>query len=360
MVSPSLITGEASNLSNAIKNYTSIIDELSSSWKGISYDNLSSKASDFVSKVASIISQMSAFASAIEVYKNYKNTKDNYDKNISTYNNEIRFSDDPNIIKQYLMYFNETEQEMKNMANQINNYLSEASAFTMEATSLNGQKTSGASSEMDTTRTLSNMNANHRISSEGGTFIADGEYGEYGHFYSSIDGRVHTIYRQSQISGWENTNCNRAAAASIASAYGADQALDEAKNSRDGLGYLQKPTDDYFSQFGLQADINTVDCQYDAVEDDIINTVSQGNYVMFDLTEAGARGKSNQKWTSTRHWVSVLDIKKIGDGDRDYAIYVSDSGHDGSITDYGLGEGWYTIDEFSGRHILNYTTVTSV
>ena len=80
---------------------------------------------------------------------------------------------------------------------------------------------------------------------------------------------------------------------------------------------------------------------------------------MFDLSQPNVHGQSGQQWTSARHWVSVLDIKRTGEGENDYAIFVSDSGHGGSTADHGLGTGWYSIDEFSGQRIANFTTVSS-
>ena len=360
MVSQGLVMSDANNVRNAISNYASQVDDLSSSWKGMSYDNLNSQASEFAGNAANITSQMSSFANAIEVYESYKRTKESYDKYISIYNNEVRFSGDQSLIKQYLMFFSETEQEMRNLASKINSYLAEASSFHMDATKANSQPTSGASSTSGTQSTSSTNTSNHQVSTEGGTFIADGVYGEFGHIESSIDGKLHTIYNQSQIAGWA-TNCNRAAAASIASAFDEydGQAVDVAKGSQNGIGYDSQVTNNYFSQFGLSAEVNRINGSYDTIKDDLVSTLLQGDYVMFDLSEPHVRGQSGQEWTSTRHWVSVLDIKQTGDGPEDYAIFVSDSGHGASSADHGLGAGWYSINEFTGQNIANFTTVTS-
>ena len=194
---------------------------------------------------------------------------------------------------------------------------------------------------------------------EGGKFVLDDSKGVYWYIISSIDGKKHVVFRQSQISGWA-TNCNRAAAASIASAF-VDNPWDAvaiAKKSAGGLGSNNKVTNDYFSQFGLSANVTKVNGSYDKIKNDLVENLKKGNYVMFDLSRPNVRGKSGQKWTSTRHWVSILDIKKTGNGPNDYAIFVSDSGHKGSATDHGLGTGWYSIDEFSGQKIASYTVVS--
>ena len=47
----------------------------------------------------------------------------------------------------------------------------------------------------------------------------------------------------------------------------------------------------------------------------------------------------------------------VKNGPNDYAIFISDSGHKGSATNHGLGAGWYSLDEFSGQKIANFTTV---
>ena len=195
---------------------------------------------------------------------------------------------------------------------------------------------------------------------EGGKFVIDSKKGMYGYIISSIDGKRHVVFRQSQISGWA-TNCNRAAAASIASAFTSNpwDAVNVAKKSRGGIGYNNKVTNNYFNQFGLSANVRHVNGSYDSIKNELVNTLKNGNYVMFDLSRSNVRGKSGQKWTSTRHWLSIIDIKKTGNGPNDYAIFVSDSGHKGSTTNHGLGTGWYSINEFSGQKIANFTTITN-
>ena len=155
---------------------------------------------------------------------------------------------------------------------------------------------------------------------------------------------------------------NRAAAASIASGFASysGEAVDVAKSSSNGIGYNSDVTNKYFSNFGLTATVNRINGSYDSVKSDIVTNLNSGNYVMFDLSQPNVYGKSGQKWSSTRHWVSVLDIKRTGTGDNDYAIFVSDSGHGASTVDHGLGTGWYSLDEFSGQRIANFTTVRAV
>ena len=191
----------------------------------------------------------------------------------------------------------------------------------------------------------------------GGNFVSDGSNGIYGHIVSSLDGKRHTIFRQSQISGW-GQNCNRAAAASIASAYTTNEwtAVEAANQVGQGIGYEKSATDKYFSKFGLSAKITNIGGPYDNIKDSLLSNISNGNYVMFDLSEPHVNGKSGQNWTTTRHWLAILDVKKTSNGS--YAIFVSDSGHQGSTKDYGLGAGWYDINEFSGQRIQYFTVIS--
>ena len=188
---------------------------------------------------------------------------------------------------------------------------------------------------------------------EGGEFVVDESKGIYGYFVSSIDGKKHIIYNQSQISGWSG-DCNRAALASIVSAYEANSwdAVNLAKKCPNGLGYKSKVTNDYLANFGLSADVKDINGSYDSVKNNIIKSLSSGDYVMFDLPDPHVKGQSGQTWTSTRHWLAILDIKKTGSGPNDYSIFISDSGRRGRA-------GWYSINEFSGQRIQNFTTVTN-
>ena len=203
------------------------------------------------------------------------------------------------------------------------------------------------------------LNIFNNITDTIGKFIANIVSGKYGSIVSSIDGKEHTIYNQVQL-GWPN-DCNRAAFASIVSALVDDpmKLIDELKKCKDGLGYISDVTNDTLSKYGLHASVNKIDGSYDTVKGDIVSALKSGKMVMFDLSEPNVYGESGQKWTGTRHWLAVLDIKKTGPGENDYAIFVSDSGHNGSTKDYyGLGEGWYPISEFNGKKIANVTTIS--
>ena len=335
MVSSGTVSSDASELKQFGSDYTSKVGELSSSWKGASYDNIVNRASEFTSELQNVANQLSTFSEAVSLYESYKQAKDSYN---STTDEKQK---------------SEYQSRMNNYASQIKSALSSASSYKLTATSLTASI--GIEAEADTTDTTdTTTQTQNAVTTEGGQFVADSRKGVYG--YIEINGRRFTIFRQSQIEGWAR-NCNRAAAASIASAYGnANDAVNIAKKASNGLGYNNAVTNKYFNQFGLKANCRNVNTRYDKFKDEIVSNLTQGNYVMFDLSQPNVVGKSGQKWTSTRHWVSVLDIKKTSNGS--YAIYVSDSGHGGSATDHGLGKGWYSLDEFNGKKIENFTTIS--
>ena len=356
MVNSGKVTSDASSLSSLMSTYKSTISELSSSWKGASYDGLVSKSDTFVSSYGDTIQkEMSAFANACSLYEEYKSAKSSLESARSNYNRAVADGDKASASR-YNSEISEYSNKIESLKKEINSYLEQASSSKLEASALGGTTdTSTTSTDLTTNADLQNLT----ISTTGGQFVANASRGIYGYIQSSIDGKVHTIYRQSQIDGW-GKNCNRAAAASIASAYQSrkGEAVDIAKKSSGGIGYNESVTNKYFSNFGLTAKVKNVKGSYDSIKGNIVSNLQKGNYVMFDLSQPNVVGKSGQKWTSSRHWVSILDIKKTGNGANDYAIFVSDSGHGGSTVNHGLGTGWYSLDEFSGKKIENFTTIS--
>ena len=214
--------------------------------------------------------------------------------------------------------------------------------------------------EEPSTEVVSDEEFSQIVSQGGGQYVENVSKGISGYIVSSLDGKRHIIFRQSQISGW-GTNCNRAAAASIASAFTNNpwDAVKIADQVGNGIGYSARASQNYFSRFGLTANVKSVRGSYDRIKDELLYNVKKGNYVMFDLDDSHVKGRSGQVWTSTRHWLAVLDVKKVGNGPNDYAIFISDSGHSGSRKDYyGYGKGWYRLDEFSGLKVANFTTIS--
>ena len=356
MVSSGTVSGHSSELEQNASNYMSQIEGLASSWKGSSHDSIAEKCSEFYSQMKQVVSQLLAFADAVSLYEQYKEYKDKYQSASSAYNQLPDTEENRSARSQYMSTMNECEAKMKELAEKIRAALANASGFKMEASASSDATTP---TETATEETTSTDTAKKGESTTGGEFIANPSNGVFGQITTSLDGTTHIVYNQMQIAGWSG-DCNRAAASSIASGFASNntQAVDIAKKAANGIGYKEDVTNQYFSNFGLQATVHKVNGKYDSVKGNIVSALQNGDYVMFDLANPTV-GKSGQRWTFKRHWVSVLDMKRTGDGPNDYAIFVSDSAHHGSETDHGLGTGWYSIDEFTGQTIANYTTVSS-
>lgn len=181
-----------------------------------------------------------------------------------------------------------------------------------------------------------------------GQFIKDAENGVLGYIISGADGLKHFVFNQGQL-GWPN-DCNRAALLSIVSGY-TDNPLDaygDAKMSADGLGYDETVTNRFLGKFGLQASVRKMKGgNYNSIKDDLLSSLNNGEQVMFHLSGRNAHGKSGQQWSSSMHWLTILDKRE---GENGTEIFVSDSGHGGS--------GWYSVDEFDNLGVDYLTTVS--
>lgn len=190
---------------------------------------------------------------------------------------------------------------------------------------------------------------------------SDGEFTQedndikiYGYYTTSFSGtlRTHVIYRQS--SSFFPGQCNRAAIASIASGY-VDSVSDPfaasrpAQSAGNNMGSDYYSTVNYLAEFGLSATwINSSVTSFSNVENDIITYMANGKYIMFWFP-GSTKGQTHQ-WTYDVHWIALLDIQSTDDGG--YAVFVSDSGRGGTLEDnYGLGQGWYKLEEFEGTTI---------
>ena len=355
MVSAGTVTSNAQELMQEASNYMTQVEGLSSSWAGKSHDSLLNHCSEFNSEIKQVSEQLNAFAEAVTLLEQYKNEKKNYEIAVNNYNTAASNNDAGNA-NTFKNDADTITNNLNSIGNNINTLLQQASSFKLDAQAIQ--------SSVAPTTTDSSGNSTDGTSAQtlgsGGQFVPDDRDHVYGKINSSLDGKDHTIYRQSRIDGWSQ-DCNRAAAASIASAFDRydGESVDIAKKSSNGIGYNSNVTNKYFSNFGLSANVRDINGSYDTIKNDMVSNLSRGNYVMFDLSQPHVVGASGQEWTSTRHWVSVLDIKRTGSGENDYAIFVSDSGHGASAADHGLGAGWYNINEFSGQKIAHYTTVSN-
>lgn len=146
MVSSGQVNSDLSSITSALSQYTSCVTDLSSSWKGDSFDNLSSKASEFSSEyTSSLTSQFNAFASTCDLYEQYKTAKQNKANAQTNYNNAVA-SDDKRSAAGYSSDITKYDNEMNNLKSQIESQLSTASGVKLEATSISLGSISGATS----------------------------------------------------------------------------------------------------------------------------------------------------------------------------------------------------------------------
>ena len=158
MVSSGTVTSDASSLSSLLSKYQSSISDLSSSWKGTSYDNLTSKASEFVSEFGDTIQkEMSAFANACNLYEEYQTAKSSLEQARSNYNRAVA-SGDKSSASNYNSQINEYSTKMDNLKKEINSYLEQAKSSKLTATSITA-----------TTSTTSTGTGSDTTSTDGGT-----------------------------------------------------------------------------------------------------------------------------------------------------------------------------------------------
>lgn len=137
MVSSGTVNGDASTLTSILNQYSSEISSLSSTWKGLSHDNLTSKAEEFAENFSSTISgQMSSFANACDLYAQYKTAKSNYEISVNNYNQAIS-NNDRGYINSFQSDMNKYQNEMDTLKGQIESALTAASSTKLEASSNN-------------------------------------------------------------------------------------------------------------------------------------------------------------------------------------------------------------------------------
>ncbi len=145
MVSSGTVSANAEELSSTISSYTATIGELSSVWKGKSYENLNAKANDFATEFTGVIkNQMDAFATALSEYERYKVAKQNYEIAANNYNKAIQYRDNnraPSFYYEAEKYAN----EINNLQERIQSLLASISSKKLTAKKISSSSTvSGA------------------------------------------------------------------------------------------------------------------------------------------------------------------------------------------------------------------------
>lgn len=146
MVSGSQVKSDLNNITSAITNYSNCVNELASSWKGDSYNNLSSKASNFSSEYAnSLKTQFTAFASACDLYSEYKKYKQKYNIAQSNYNAAYA-AKNTSLANHYLSEMKSCELEMSTLKTQIESQLQSAASIKLAAVSSSKDSNTSTSS----------------------------------------------------------------------------------------------------------------------------------------------------------------------------------------------------------------------
>ena len=121
MVSSGEVQQDGQTLEQKLEKYEKEITGLKGSWKGDSYDNLSSKASEFVGEYTGVISeQVSSFAEAVDLYEEYvklKKKKKELESRLSSMDD-----DDPNRAT-IIQEIDKIAKEMKALKAQIEGIL---------------------------------------------------------------------------------------------------------------------------------------------------------------------------------------------------------------------------------------------
>lgn len=182
----------------------------------------------------------------------------------------------------------------------------------------------------------------------GGDYVEIRTAGIVGHFTSSITGRTFTMYNQNAPEIDLPGQCNRAAAASVASGYkkGSEmEVIADVKRAADYVLSAQPGTSQFFSNYGLQVEVN----HYAYSMDNIRQIVSRGGYIAIWFQNGPVYGKSGGQYASTIHWIAILGYRNGENGEE---IFISDPGWTNNV-------GWKSIDEFENckSHIGYFTTI---
>lgn len=137
MVASSQVNSDSDSLSSILSEYDSKISSLSSSWMGASYNNLQTKANEFLSYYSSAInSQMTSFSMACDLYEKYLVAKENLEISKNNYNIAVS-SEDAASASMYSANISEFTEEMNNLKLQIDSNLQAVSSIKLDLESNN-------------------------------------------------------------------------------------------------------------------------------------------------------------------------------------------------------------------------------
>ena len=133
MVSSGRVNSDLSSIKLNLSNYDNFIGEMADYWKGMSYENLVSKANAFSSEISSSLSsQMNSFASACDLYERYIETKASLATARSNYNAAVQAKDN-SAASTYSSQINQLQAELQNLKEQIVSTLATVTGIRVEA-----------------------------------------------------------------------------------------------------------------------------------------------------------------------------------------------------------------------------------
>ena len=133
MVSSGRVNSDLSSIKLNLANYDRLIGDMGTVWKGLSYENLVSKASAFSSDFfSSISSQMNSFASACDLYEMYIDAKARLSIARSNYNAAVQEKDD-SAASSYSSQISELQSKIQNLREQIVSTLASVTGVRVEA-----------------------------------------------------------------------------------------------------------------------------------------------------------------------------------------------------------------------------------
>ncbi len=141
MVSSGIVSNDLNSFKTTLNQYNTEISSLSGSWIGDSYQNLVSRAEEFIGEYNSTLEgEMNAFSSACDLYLQYISTKESL-KQAEISFNAASASGDKASIKAYSNEMNTLSTELNRLKAEIESYLATASAGSLSVSASPGSIT---------------------------------------------------------------------------------------------------------------------------------------------------------------------------------------------------------------------------
>ena len=131
MVSSGTVNSDSSALDSYLTSYKTEVSGLDASWRGPSYDSISSQMGSFLGEYSAIVSQMNSFASTCDEYQRYIQLKSQLSQLEA---NRANSPDDKKASFDYII--SDMRSGLNKTRRNIQMYLSDASALSLTATSV--------------------------------------------------------------------------------------------------------------------------------------------------------------------------------------------------------------------------------